>query len=205
MGKVKEFFGSLKRSTKITLISCVSFVLMTFLILCFFIMSPITPSDKAGHTYGRESISTDTTDSTITTSAAGVDISSDTTGKSTTTVTTTHKDYVITITTGTSRADDYYTDGRINTGEFTGPYNVDPFQATSEQSTQSYTNGYEPVTEYTTGGQEPYTGEDPTEPYTGEITTQEPTQAPTEIVTQAPPQTQPPVIEPTTGGEVSVW
>lgn len=206
MSKVIGFFANLKRSTKITLISCVSFVLMTFLILCFFIMSPITPSDKAGHTYGRESISPDgSTVSSDTTTLAGVGAVTDTASESTTTVTTTRKEYKITITTGTNKYGEYYSEGRINAGEYESGY-TNPYQTTtSAYTTQPYTGYTEP---YTGSGEEPYTGEYPTEPVTGEIPT-EPivTQAPTEPITQAPTEpiiTQAPteIPKPT---EVSEW
>ena len=212
MSKVKDFFANLKKSTKITLISCASFVLMTFLILCFFIVSPITPSDKAGNTYGRESVSPEgsTVSADVTTLVGGetVEVSKGTTRNATTTVTTTHKDYEIIITTGTGRYDEYYEEGKLNTGGFTGEYQVDPFVPVTEQPTEAYTGGYEPTTGYepVEDPTEPYTGEDPTEPPTQEPQpiTEPITQAPTEPITQAPTQApDPPVPTPTEGGESS--
>lgn len=118
MSKVRDFFVNLRKSTKITLISCVSFVLMTFLILCFFIISPITPADKAGSTYGRETVSGSVISTDVTTvPGEGLEVSKGTSKAATTTkVTTSHEDYVITITTGAG----FYTGGRINTGEYDG-------------------------------------------------------------------------------------
>ncbi len=56
MEKVKSFFNGLQRSTVITLISCVCFVLMTFVILMFFMLFPITPSERVADRLGRESV-----------------------------------------------------------------------------------------------------------------------------------------------------
>ena len=120
MNTIREFFVNLRKSTKITLISCISFVLMTFLILCFFIISPITPDDKAGSTYGRETVSGSVISTDVTTIAGeGLEVSKGTSKAATTTrVTTSHVDYVITITTGAG----FYTGGRINTGDYGGGY-----------------------------------------------------------------------------------
>lgn len=181
-----------------------SFVLMTFLILCFFIMSPITPSDKAGHTYGRESLSPEDDTAAETTTLAGesVEVSK---GTSTITVTTTRKEYKITITTGTNKYSDYYSEGRINAGGYEGEYTTSYYQTTSTAyGTEPYTGYIEPTTGY---GEEPYTGEDPTEPVTGEYPTESITQPPTEAPTQAPTQpiiTQAPTEAPKPT-EVSEW
>ena len=56
MSKIKGFFANLKKSTKITLVSCGCFIAMTAVILGFFIMFPITPSDKVIASFGRESV-----------------------------------------------------------------------------------------------------------------------------------------------------
>ena len=56
MEKIKSLFGNLKKSTVITLISCGCFIALSFIILCFFIMFPITPSEKVMATFGRESV-----------------------------------------------------------------------------------------------------------------------------------------------------
>ncbi|MCM1133772.1 MAG: hypothetical protein NC340_09910 [Ruminococcus flavefaciens] len=46
----------LRKSTKVTILSCVSFVLLTLLILVFFVFFPITPSEKIMASIGRENI-----------------------------------------------------------------------------------------------------------------------------------------------------
>lgn len=56
MSKIKDFITGLSKSTKITLISCGSFVLLTLLILTFFVLFPITPSEKAIASLGREGL-----------------------------------------------------------------------------------------------------------------------------------------------------
>ena len=206
MSKIREFFADLRKSTKITLISCGSFIVMTFVILCFFIMSPITPADKAGSTFGRESISPDgsTVSSSVTTldeNGESIEVSKGTTNTAST-VTTTKKEYKITITTGTG----YYVDGRISIGDYEG-YNYDP---TTTTAANGYSGGVtttaaggvdEPVTTTQAGGfEEPTTapeyggGETPTIPDEPVTTTQP-------IVTEIP--TEPVVLppDPPAGGE----
>lgn len=53
MYKLKEFFGNLSKSTKLTVFSCGIFILLTFVILLFFVMFPITPSEKVISGMGR--------------------------------------------------------------------------------------------------------------------------------------------------------
>lgn len=56
MESIKNFFRGLSRSTKITLISCASFLLLTLIILLFFVLFPITPSEKIITGLGRSGI-----------------------------------------------------------------------------------------------------------------------------------------------------
>ena len=53
MYKSKEFFGNLSKSTRLTVISCGIFIILTFIILMFFVMFPITPSEKVISGMGR--------------------------------------------------------------------------------------------------------------------------------------------------------
>ncbi len=53
MYKFKEFFGNLSKSTRLTVISCGIFIILTFIILMFFVMFPITPSEKVISGMGR--------------------------------------------------------------------------------------------------------------------------------------------------------
>ncbi|MCM1314538.1 MAG: hypothetical protein NC040_08980 [Muribaculaceae bacterium] len=98
MKKKQGFFSRLKKSTIITMVSCGSFVVMTFLALLFFVKFPLKPSERIISSMGRQGIykqnvsyseSTTTTQTTI-----------ETTTQQTTANNTTHKEFVITITTG---------------------------------------------------------------------------------------------------------
>lgn len=61
MNKIKNFIVTLSKSTKVTLISCASFIFMTTLILFFFVIFPITPSERVISGLGREAIVSGTT------------------------------------------------------------------------------------------------------------------------------------------------
>ena len=68
MSKGNGFFSNLKKSTKITLISCGCFIALSAAILFFFVMFPITPSEKVISAFGRETIyKKDTAGTTVTT------------------------------------------------------------------------------------------------------------------------------------------
>ena len=125
MNKISEFINGLKKSTKITLLSCGSFVVLTLLILVFFIAFPITPSEKVMSNIGRgenifkqgEEIQTSTT----VVSAASSPVSNTTTqtvrttaSRRTSAKTLTSVNIVITTGSGFSM------NGRIPTGEM--PY-----------------------------------------------------------------------------------
>lgn len=56
MSRIKDFFLSLNKSTKITMLSCGCFIVLTLIILCFFVMFPITPSERAISSLGREGL-----------------------------------------------------------------------------------------------------------------------------------------------------
>lgn len=53
MDFLKKFYSGLNKSTKITLISCGSFLLLTILILLFFVLFPIKPSERVISGLGR--------------------------------------------------------------------------------------------------------------------------------------------------------
>ena len=60
MNRFSDNSNGLKKSTKVTMLSCGSFVVLTLLILGFFILFPITPSEKIISNIGRgENISQD--------------------------------------------------------------------------------------------------------------------------------------------------
>ena len=98
MKKKRGFFSGLKKSTIITMVSCGSFVVMTFFALLFFVKFPIKPSEKIITSMGRESIyrqNVSYSENTTTTQTIA-----ETTATQTTTASTKHKEFVITITTG---------------------------------------------------------------------------------------------------------
>lgn len=56
MNSKSGFIAGLNKSTKITVCSCIGFVLLTCLILIFFVLFPITPSEKIMASIGRENV-----------------------------------------------------------------------------------------------------------------------------------------------------
>lgn len=125
MSKIKEFINTLNRSTRITLLSCLCFVFLTLLILTFFILFPITPSEKIMASIGRENIFSgndgdpaSTVTPTVVTTTADASSTAPRTSY-TKPVTTTTKTYKIVITTGSG----FSQNGRIPTG-FTGYENT---------------------------------------------------------------------------------
>ncbi len=189
MSKVRDFFVSLNKSTKITLISCGCFIALTVVILGFFIMFPISPDDTVQEKYGREAKASKSSETvqTVTTQPSENDsyIGSKGTAVSPK-VTTTHssrkKSFSVTVTTGNG----FYSGGRIPTGGT--PY--DP----------EYPNPTEPDTDY------------PIEPWTDPIVTGEPATDPivtgepaTDPPVTEPPATDPPVTEPPENGDTQSW
>lgn len=165
MIKIREFFVNLKKSTKITMISCGCFIALTVIILFYFILFPYTPSDKVLKAFGRENVSSV---ETVYTTTTGVVTSSNAT---TTTVTTTRDpnrtDFEIVITTGK---------GFIISGDIipTGPEYIVTTTTTPEPTeTIEPTEPTEPTVEPT----------DPTEP---PVIPTEPPVVPPEIPTETP-------------------
>lgn len=195
MGRVREFFNNLQKSTKVTLISCGCFILLTFLILIFFVMFPITRAERANASVGRESVQkNDSAVTTMTDVNGSVIVSMGTTKNIDADVTTTyHTDYVIIVTTGKG----FYSDGRIPTGNFS----YDEYSTTANE-TNEYTMspdegiGYQPgdvpdeyVEPVVTTAE--YVEPVVTEPYTEPIVTT----AAEPVVTEAPVVTEQPVTE----------
>ncbi len=173
MSRIKEFFFGLSKSTKITLISCGGFVLLTLVILLFFVLFPITPTEKAIAKFGREGLYyQDGEDAavTTTTSTAVTGTATVTTTQTSVTVTT---DEMQTFTTPTG----FFFGGNIQTGNEGETYR--PNETTTE----------------TVAPQEPEPTTEPPELPIEEVTDPVPT-SPVEIVTTAPP-TEPPTAPPT--------
>ncbi|WP_297959629.1 hypothetical protein [uncultured Ruminococcus sp.] len=124
MSKGNGFFSNLRRSTRITLVSCGCFIALTALILFFFVMFPITPSEKMITSFGRESISKqDTTTAPVTTAVTTMndDIIIAKGTRTTTASKTTAKKYTThRLTSGAG----FYMDQRIPTGQYPNEYYV---------------------------------------------------------------------------------
>lgn len=134
MGKVKGFFSKLKKSTIITMVSCISFIVMIFLALLFFIKFPITPSEKIISSIGRESIYRNNNIENLaaaTTTTQHTTIQT-TTDLQTTTATEKHSDFVITITTGKG----FTSEGRSHSVE----YDADKYIADIEEEITTSTD-----------------------------------------------------------------
>lgn len=138
MSKKKSYFSGLKKSTKITVLSCGFFLLLTMIILIFFVMFPITPSEKVIAGLGRESISRSNRQTTMVTTTAVTttameDVVVSKAASTTTAETTTHKDFTITVTSGSG----FYVSNTIPTGE---PYAAG-YVPTTETETDYYDDG----------------------------------------------------------------
>lgn len=152
MSKVRNFFASLNKSTKITLISCVCFVALTAAILSFFILFPISPNDTVHEKYGREAKASNNTGAaqTVTTQPAENNAyvgskGTEASPKVTTTNSRRKKNFSITVTTG----EGFFSGGRIPTGGT--PYEAGGTQ--NEQPTEpDYPFEYptDPPTDYPT-------------------------------------------------------
>ncbi|MBR6792462.1 MAG: hypothetical protein IKM49_05015 [Ruminococcus sp.] len=183
MNRVKEFFLGLNKSTRITLISCGCFILLTFIILMFFVFFPITPSEKAIARIGREGLVYNETDEQQVTTA--VTENNNTPAETTTTTVTTTTGVTtepvrITFTT----PEGFYIPGYIQTGEV-GVNNFTTTTSSTEESTED-------PSETTTTTTEPGT-EDPTDEPGIEDPTDEPSTDPTDAPSTDP--TDPPVTE----------
>lgn len=111
MKKNTGLFGSLQKSTKVTLLSCISFIALTLLILIFFLLFPITPSERIMASIGRENMYNNNPQNvksvvTAAVTTANNDIFEEETGTRTT------KTYKIVITTGSG----FLWNGRIPDG-----------------------------------------------------------------------------------------
>ena len=153
MSKGNGVFSNLRRSTKITLVSCGCFIALTALILLFFVMFPITPSEKVISSFGRESIYKQDVTGTAVTTAVTTTVNDDIMvakgSKTTTASRTTAKSYTThKLTSGAG----FYMDQRIPTGEFPNQYYVPTTTTASE-------GGYTGEGQGTGNGQGGYQGE----------------------------------------------
>lgn len=187
MTRIREFFVNLRKSTKITIISCGCFIALTFIILCFFIMFPITPSDRVLKALGRESVSRQET----VTDAATTSPESDSSGNTTTSIITTrnssHTDFEIVITTGVGFV---VTGDKIPTGPSyvvtTNDQPVVPPKPTEPTDPTDPTDPTEPTDP--TDPIEPTDPTDPTDPTESPVPPEIPTEPPVVTPPDDPPQ-----------------
>lgn len=140
MSKKKSYFSGLKKSTKITVLSCGCFLILTMAILIFFVLFPITPSEKVIAGLGRESISrnnrqTTVVSTTAVTTTAMEDVVVSKAAATTTAATTSHKEFTINVTSGSG----FYVSNTIPTGE---PYSAG-YVPTTETATEYYDETYD--------------------------------------------------------------
>ena len=140
MSKKKSYFSGLKKSTKITVLSCGCFLILTMAILIFFVLFPITPSEKVIAGLGRESISrsnrqTTVASTTAVTTTAMEDVVVSKAAATTTAATTSHKEFTINVTSGSG----FYVSNTIPTGE---PYSAG-YVPTTETATDYYDETYD--------------------------------------------------------------
>lgn len=192
MSKIKDFFIGLNKSTKMTMLSCGCFVVLTLVILCFFMMFPITPSDRAISSLGREGLvynNGNTDEPVVTTTSVTVAEGTGTTTKTTTTHTSMSGFIGADVTTLGSG----YLSGNLIP---TGTYVYEPMPI--ETTTTTIAPGYEDPTVTTTGSDISDPGNistdvppEPTDPTDPPV---EPTDPPVEPTD--PPVTDPPTVAP---------
>lgn len=196
MSRIKDFFLGLSKSTKITLISCGCFVLLTMLLLLVFVLFPITPSEKVIASFGRENLvyQAQEEEAAHTTAVTTAPVQTTVT---TAAVTTAVEQYtIVTFTT----MDGYLpgvilqtgTPGQGNHQTITEPVTQPiteqpPTEEASQESTQE-------ATEVPTSAVEIVTTPAATEPPTQE--TPQATEPPAEVTPTSPPQTDIPVVVP---------
>lgn len=121
MKKNSDSTSGLNKSTKVTLVSCASFIVLTLLILIFFVMFPITPSEKIMASIGRENVFNGGDGNSSMTAVPGGETTISTQTTLTTALNTARTGYTTTktvnivITTGSG----FFWNGRIPTGGFT--------------------------------------------------------------------------------------
>ena len=124
MSRGNGFFSNLKKSTKITLVSCGCFIALTAVILTFFVMFPITPSEKMISSFGRESIYKQDPQAASPTTAVTTTATNDVTAtktKRTTTVTKVKRtEFTISFTSGNG----FFKGQKIPSGNFSGELNT---------------------------------------------------------------------------------
>ena len=113
MNKIKDFFNELffglSKSTRITLISCGSFIMLTFVILLFFVLFPITPSEGLIDLRSRIVVSSSDSEAAVTTVQSETDEEITEAPITVTTVAETLNEILPTFTSGNLPVDPNYT------------------------------------------------------------------------------------------------
>jgi len=170
MYKFKAFFGNLSKSTRLTVMSCGIFIALTFIILMFFVMFPITPSEKIISGMGRNGLSNSNGNKSTSVVSSTTDVNSSKKKNSSTT--------------SVNNSKVHYTDKIFNTDNsyvytgYTAPYNEQDYNDNDENVVQKS----QPAPVYTTPpsyvAPEPEVTELYTEPYVTEYTEPEVTDTP---------------------------
>lgn len=194
MSSKSSFMSNLNKSTKITMFSCLGFILLTGVILAFFILFPITPSEKVMASIGRENVLNNGADGSpqsvtpaviTTVSGENEEIETSTTPTGTTTTRTVN----IRITTGSG----FLWNGRIPTGVQSGGNSSttvvdDPVVPTPDPGAPIYPQGTTPPAETgTTPPQATTPNPDPNGTVTPPVDTPEP--PPADTPPETPPET----------------
>lgn len=195
MSSKSGFMSNLNKSTRITIFSCLGFILLTGIILVFFIFFPITPSEKVMASIGRENVlnngsnnSPQSITPTVITTASSENKDTETTS-TTTTGTTTTRTVKIRITTGSG----FLWNGRIPTGGFSGDNSYttvvgDPTVPTPDPSAPIYPQGTTPPVD--SGTTPPVATTPSPDPNGGTVTPPENNpEPPVETPQETPPET----------------
>ncbi|MBO5163081.1 MAG: hypothetical protein J6B75_01355 [Ruminococcus sp.] len=188
MSSKSGFIAGLSKSTKITVCSCIGFVLLTSIILIFFVLFPITPSEKIMASIGRENVinggqggSPQSITPGVVTTVAG-DETESTEAATEKPVTTTARTVNIRITTGSG----FLWNGRIPTGVMPGESY--PTTVVEDPVTPTPDPGYQG------GGEYPGVGEPPvTTPPIDPGVDVPPATTPVDPGVDVPPVTTPPI------------
>ncbi len=222
MSSKSGFISNLNKSTKVTMASCLGFVLLTAVILVIFILNPITPAEKAMASIGRENVLNNSPDGSpknitpaVVTTAESDDDESEETVK-TIRGTTTTRTVKIRITTGSG----FLWNGRIPTGVSpngnTSTVVVeDPTVPVADPNQPVYPNGTTPPSDPGTATPEPtIPNPDPNAPVTSPVDTPDtpitppvspdPVPDPEPVVPDTPPVTPDPPADSGGGGDAPV-
>ena len=200
MSKKSGFISNLNKSTKVTMASCIGFIMLTGIILVIFILFPITPSEKVLASIGRENVINSNNENQLQSATEAVsteektseatEVSDTTTTKS---VSTTTRTVNIRITSGSG----FLWNGRIPTGVMpdtpttVAPIPEEPTANPGETGTD-IPQGTVPTTPPSEGTDVPPEGTVNPDPNGGTVTPPADTPVEPPVDTPAPPADTPP-------------